>query len=243
MNNTTKTISLAPVKPSRNVFAAFFSTAIILAALFWTQNLSAYDLKININQDPVVQDEAASFIKDLANRALTSLNRKDYTLTDQEHQFREILTQGFNVKYIGKISLGRHRKHATAEQLHVYYDLFPDYLVRVYTTRLTKLDTRKVNIGKVLPNGKRDMYVRTKVINGDEKSYDVDWRVRPEKDQGSYKIVDVKIEGISMARTQRDDFTSRITESGMDGLVSYMQAIIRGDIEIPQDPKETAAAN
>ncbi len=224
---------------SIRVFALGLSVPLFIAILFWSQSLWAANDTININQDPTVQQDAADFIQTLADRALTSLNKKELSLHDQEVLFQDILNDGFDVNYIGKISLGRHRKKSSKDDLNIYYDLLPDYLVKVYTIRLTKLDTKEVRVGKVLPNGKRDMYVRTVIVNSEEKTYDVDWRVRPKKSAGeadiSYKIIDVKIEGISMARTQRDDFAARIASSGMSGLINFMQAIVSGTVEVAKD--------
>lgn len=230
-------LSLDPKALARRMFMATLSTALLLTAIFWSGNLRAE----NINEDPAIQQEAAEFIQLLADKALTSLNKNGASLAEQEVRFSEILAEGFNVEYIGKISLGRHRKKASPENLRDYYALLPDYLVKVYTSRLTKLDTREVRVGKVLPNGKRDMYVRTKVINGEDKTYDVDWRVRPnKKDENTihgYRIIDVKIEGISMARTQRDDFAARIAASGISGLIDFMQIIVNGTIEVAENKK------
>lgn len=233
-----KTYSLSRSRDglARKMFAATLTAALLLTVLFWSNTLWAADKKPRINEDPVVQQQAADFIRSLADEALTSLKQKGTSLADQEKRFNEILREGFDVNYIGRISLGRHRKKATRENLEKYYTLFPEYLVKIYTSRLTKLHTKTVKVGRVFPNGKRDMYVRTKIINGEDKTYDVDWRVRPGKKTDGhprpYKIIDVKIEGISMARTQRDDFTSRISTSGMNGLIDFMQSIVSGTIKV-----------
>ena len=63
--------------------------------------------------------------------------------------------------------------------------------------------------------------------NSENKSIDVDWRVRSDKN-GNVRIIDVKIEGISLVATQRDDFTARISSSGISGLNQYMKDIIDG---------------
>ncbi|WP_339864624.1 ABC transporter substrate-binding protein [Paremcibacter congregatus] len=242
----TRTVALARQKKANRIMMTALSAVVLLTTLFWSQSLWAADNKAPINEDPALQKQAASFIQTLADRALTSLGTAEFSLADQEVRFREILTDGFDVNYIGRISLGRHKKAASNAQVTAYQSLFPEYLVKVYTSRLTKLDTQEVRTGDVLPKGKIDMYVRTKVINADGKSYDVDWRVRPTPNadnSGTYdfKIIDVKIEGISMARTQRDDFTARITESGMTGLIAFMQAIVDGTAT-PQTAKvETEA--
>ena len=226
-------------KLSIRIFVLGLSIPLFAAILFWSQSLWAASEPINMNEDPAVQQDAADFIQTLADRALTSLNQKELSLLDQEGLFQGILNDGFDVNYIGKISLGRHRKKSSKDNLNIYYDLLPDYLVKIYTIRLTKLDTKEVRVGKVLPNGKRDMYVRTVIVNSEEKTYDVDWRVRPKRSDDetdvSYKIIDVKIEGISMARTQRDDFAARISSSGMSGLIDFMQAIVDDAVEVAED--------
>jgi len=217
------------------MFGATMAAALLVMTLLWSQPLHAAN-KAYINENPQVQQDAANFIRTLADEALTSLKQQGTTLADQEKRFNEILHQGFDIRYIGRISLGRHRRSASPKNLKKYYTLFPEYLVKVYTRRLAKLDTKTVRIGRVLPNGRRDMYVRTKITNGEQKTYAVDWRVRPEKIAGTtnpdFKIIDVKIEGISMVRTQRDDFTSRISESGMSGLLDFMQSIINSDVKV-----------
>lgn len=249
-NSKMKTISKAKSLDSKNLilqmFMITFSTAVILTVLLWAQIVWAFEKKANLNENPIVQQEAAEFIQKLADKALTSLKNSDNSLADQEVRFRGILLEGFDVNYIGKISLGRHRKQASTANLNNYYALFPEYLVKVYTSRLTKLDTREVRVGKTLPNGKKDMYVRTKVIDDEDKIFDVDWRVRPVKpsttepapQERRYKIIDVKIEGISMARTQRDDFTSRIAESGISGLIDFMRSIIEGTVMVAENDKK-----
>lgn len=242
-----KTKTMDTSKMVKRLLIASLTTMVLLASFVWAQTVWAADDAVKVNEDPQVQSEAADFIQLLADKALTTLKQKDNTIADQEVRFQEILDEGFNVKYIGRISLGRHKSKASAKDLNQYYALFPKYLVKVYTSRLTKLDTREVKVGQVFPNGKRDMYVRTKVIDGEQKSYDVDWRVRPLKkteadDQATapaYSIVDVKIEGISMARTQRDDFASRISESGMSGLLTFMQNIIAGEISVAEDTAQS----
>lgn len=224
-----KSIAVDQKKIVKKIALSAMITLSVLVGLFWVQNTRAEE-KIALNQNPVIQQDAALFIKDLAERALSILGNENFAKEDREQQFRHMLEEGFNIKYIGKLSLGRHRKSASKDQLKQYYSLFPEYIVKSYATRMGKLETKEIKIGKVIANGKKDMYVRTKVINQENKSYDVDWRVRP-YDNNVFKIIDVKIEGISMTRTQRDDFTARVSNSGVKGLNLYMKAIIDGKIE------------
>jgi|GEM_PF-96135 len=204
---------------------ALITGIIFIAALLFANSLWAAKKDDTINKDPAVQQAAVEFITSLSDKALEVLTNPEFTEEDRLNEFRIILSEGFDIRKIGMLSLGRHRKKASKDQLSTYYELFPEFLINLYATRLDKLDIKAFDIGDVIPSGKKDMFVRSKVTGLQDKAIDVDWRVRPYPDD-VYKIIDVKIEGISMARTQRDDFTSRISESGVEGLNEYMQKII-----------------
>lgn len=215
----------------KKAFISFLTAGLFLAFFIFGNNAFAD------NKDPEEQQKAKEFIEAFSERAIDVLNNKELTDQQQYGEYREILNQAFAIDYIARISLSRHRKKASKEELEVYYKLFPEFILKVNSTRLKKLDTTKMIVDKVTPHAKSDIFIRTKAYNADNKPLDVDWRVRSDKN-GNVKIIDVKIEGISLVATQRDDFTSRISSSGIDGLNKYMQDIIDG-LEIPE--KETAS--
>ncbi|MEZ5757063.1 MAG: ABC transporter substrate-binding protein [Emcibacteraceae bacterium] len=185
------------------------------------------------NSDPAELEKAKEFIEAFSDRAIGILNNKNLTEEQTFNEYRKILNDSFAIDYISRITLSRHRNKASKEELDEYSRLFPEFILKVNSSRLQKLDTTKLDIDQVVPNGKTDIFVRTKAFNADDKPLDVDWRVRSDKN-GTYKIIDVKIEGISMVATQRDDFTSRISSSGISGLNKYMKDIIDG-IAVAQD--------
>ncbi|WP_321391788.1 ABC transporter substrate-binding protein [Emcibacter sp.] len=228
MKNASKAVAQKNIITRRMAIFAF-SSLLLIGAFFYAQSLfAAPEAETTPNQSEEEQAKGKAFVEATSQRALDVLKRKE-TLSEPEieDEFRVILTDAFAIDYIGKLVLGRHRKKATKEELKTYNDLFPDFLIKVYASRLTKLDTTQIDIGRVIPHGKKDMFVRSKVLGENNETFDVDWRIRPFNDAG-YQIIDVKIEGISMARTQRDDFTSRVSESQMSGLNQYMKNIIDG---------------
>lgn len=190
------------------------------------------------NKDPAEQAKAREFIEDFSEKAIAVLNNKELTDAETIGEYRSILNDAFAIDYIARLSLSRHRKKATKEELSEYFELFPEFILKVNSTRLKKLDTTKIEIDKVTPHAKSDIFIRTKAYNSDNKALDVDWRVRSDK-KGNVKIIDVKIEGISLVATQRDDFTARITSSGIDGLNRYMKDIIN-DTTLAQNDEATS---
>ncbi|MCC3860787.1 MlaC/ttg2D family ABC transporter substrate-binding protein [Pseudemcibacter aquimaris] len=221
-----KAIAKARVRDTQAEFVkkmiiGLFSTLIIAAIFIFGGNAHAD------NKDPAEQEKARQFIEAFSERAIGVLNNKELTDAETLAEYRSILNESFALPYIARLSLSRHRKKATEEELAEYNKLFPEFILKVNSTRLKKLDTTKLEIDKVTPHAKADIFIRTKAFNSENKSIDVDWRVRSDKN-GNVKIIDVKIEGISLVATQRDDFTSRITSSGISGLNQYMRDIIDG---------------
>lgn len=207
----------------RNAFIGFLTMSLFLFLLILGTDAFAD------NKDPAEQAKAREFIETFSERAIGVLNNKELTDEQAIGEYRSILTDAFALDYIARISLSRHRNKATKEELAEYYVLFPEFILKVNSSRLRKLDTKKIEIDQITPHAKSDIFIRTKAYNSDDKSLDVDWRVRSDKN-GAIKIIDVKIEGISLVGTQRDDFTSRIGTSGVAGLNQYMKDIINGTV-------------
>lgn len=199
-----------------------FVTVAMFVALMLVGNDAFAD-----NQDPAEQQKAREFIEDFSSKAIGVLNNKELTEEQSFLEYRNILNDAFAIEYIARISLSRHRKKASKEELAEYYKLFPEFILKVNSSRLKKLDTTKIEVDQVTPHSKSDIFIRTKAYNSDNKALDVDWRVRSDKN-GNVKIIDIKIEGISLVATQRDDFTARIGSSGISGLNKYMKNIIDG---------------
>ncbi len=205
----------------KKIIIGFITTSLLMAFFIFSQNAFAN------NQDPAEQEKAKEFIESFSKKAIAILNNKELSDTEIIDEYRNILNENFALDYIAKISLSRHIKKASKEELSDYYKIFPEFILKVNSSRLKKLDTTKIVIDKVTPHAKTDIFIRTKAFNAENKSLDVDWRVRSNKN-GVVKIIDVKIEGISMVATQRDDFTARISSSGINGLNQYMKNIING---------------
>ena len=224
--NKPKAIAKAVSIEEKTLFWKRAMAIFVVAAMVFVAIMSA-DNAFADNKDPAEQQKARDFIEAFSDRAIAVLNNKELTDEEAFGEYRSILNESFAVNYIARISLSRHRKKASKEELDQYFELFPEFILKVNSARLRKLDTTKIEIDQVTPHAKSDIFIRTKAYNSEDKSLDVDWRVRSDK-EGNVKIIDVKIEGISMVATQRDDFTARISSSGIGGLNQYMQDIIDG---------------
>jgi phospholipid transport system substrate-binding protein len=165
------------------------------------------------------------FIKNLSDKAFAVLRDKTLKPADRDLKFRTLLREGFALDVIGNAVLGRHRQTATPAQMQAFHAAFPDYVIRIYASRLTDYSDTVVKVVGSAPAGTRgDLAVKT-TVSGKSVSQPVkaDWRVREVAGQGP-KIIDLSLEGVSMVATQRDEFDARIQAKGMDALIADIKA-------------------
>ena len=123
--------------------------------------------------------------------------------------------------------MGRHRKTASPEQMSEFQELFPDYIIKIYADRLKKYGDERFYVTGTSPAGKKDIYVHSEVTRKGKTPFAADWRVRFMN--GELRVIDIRIKGISMLQTQRDSFSARINNVGMDGLIEDLRIKTYGE--------------
>jgi phospholipid transport system substrate-binding protein len=169
---------------------------------------------------------AETTIKNLADKAFAVLRDKNLKASERDQKFRALLREGFALEIIGNTVLGRNRSTTSSAQLQAFNNAFPDYVVRIYASRLTEYADTNIAIKGTTPVGNRgDVSVST-LVSGKNVSQPVAavWRLRDVPGQG-LKIIDLSIEGVSMVATQRDEFSSRIQAKGMDTLITEIRGV------------------
>jgi len=169
-------------------------------------------------QAATATDSPSDFIRTVGQNAINSLTNKEVTQAKREDLFRKILHQTFELKLIARFALGRFWRRASKAQQTEYIGLFEDFIVKAYAARFADYKGENFIVGKIRNINKRDSLVQSEVMLANGRKIRVHWRVRNGK---ALKIVDVLIEGVSMAITQRDQFSAIINQNGgkIDGLL------------------------
>ena len=174
--------------------------------------------------------DAAVFVKNLGDHAIRVLTVKDISEAEREDRFRSLLREGFDVRRIGRFVLGRYARGVKKESIDEYLGLFEDLIVATYAARFTEYSGQRFVIKRVAKPKKRgDSIVMSEINPGDGgPSIRVDWQVNT-KDK-NFKIVDVRVEGVSMSVTQREEFTTVIRNNGgkVDALISILRKKTEG---------------
>ncbi len=166
--------------------------------------------------------DAVAFMNQLWDRALGVLNNKGDPAVRQE-RFRELFHADFDGPGIARFVLGRYWRNASEEEQQEFLKLFENYVVFVYTARLSNFGGEAFKIRGSRSDGDGAL-VSTDVISpGGASPLRIDWRLV--SDDGSYKISDVIVEGISMMVTQRSEFASVVQRNGgqLRGLIAMMR--------------------
>ena len=158
-------------------------------------------------------DEGATdFIQTLGDEFVAVLADKELPAERRLEEFRRLFIESFDVATISRFALGRYWRRASKSQRQEYGRLFSDYIVNTYSARLGQYSGEKIIVGKVRNDRKRDRIVSSKIVRLKGKPVRLDWRLRRRGED--FKVVDVVIEGVSMAITQRDAFASVIRRGG-----------------------------
>jgi phospholipid transport system substrate-binding protein len=166
--------------------------------------------------------DPAAMISDLGNRALQVLG-KNTPQSERVTRFRELLREDFDVPGIGRFVLGRYWNTATPEQRVEFVKLFEDYVAIAYATRLAEYTGENFKVTGSRPDADGAIVSSHIIRPSGAAPVKVDWRLTGRN--GSYKISDVSVDGISMAVTQRSEFASVIQHNGgqVQGLITMLR--------------------
>lgn len=169
-----------------------------------------------------VTEGAKNFISSMGERGINFLGNSSMSQDAKRAEFRRLLNDSFDMSTIGRFSLGAHWKSATPAQQKEYQKLFNDMIVKVYSQRFSEYQGQKFDVRSARVEGK-DSLVTSYFVPSSGPQVRVDWRVRSKN--GSYKVVDIIVEGVSMSQTQRADFASVIQRGGgkVDVLLDHLR--------------------
>ncbi len=155
-------------------------------------------------------------IVDEAKKILIKTNSAEY----KAKKLTEIALATVDIKGVGLYTLGPYRKNLTEEQKKEYSNLFKEYFLKTFVSRLTDYSEPKIDV--ISSDKKNEKYtIVSSILLATEKKPEVkiDWRVYT-KDPDKPFIRDLIIEGLSLARTQNEEFSS-IIESN-DGNINAL---------------------
>ncbi|CAA7616819.1 Toluene transporter subunit: membrane component of ABC superfamily [Magnetospirillum sp. LM-5] len=166
---------------------------------------------------------ATDFIVKLADTAMTTVAAKGLSDDERTKRFRTLFVDNFDIPEIGKLVLGRYWRVATPEQQKDFVGLFEDIQVYTWARRFKDYSGETLEVLAIANENDGDLQVESRIKRDKLDPINVGWRVR--KAGATYRVLDIKVEGASMAQTHRAEYSSVIQANGgtVDGLLAAMR--------------------
>ena len=160
-----------------------------------------------INKTSVFSIEPDVFIQSTVNRASFILS-KNISKDEKIEQLKSIAKETVDIKGVGLYSLGSVRKNLDKIQINKYHDLFENYFLKSFSSRLAEYTNPEIDVkGKKIINKNYTIVNSVLVATSNRPEVKIDWRVYT-KNPDDPLIRDLIIEGLSLARTQKEEFAS-----------------------------------
>ena len=156
------------------------------------------------------------FIKELVSDAINKLSDKNINDEEKKNFIENIAVENVDINALGLYTLGELRKSADKSSVNRYQQVFKKYFLKSLTSRLTDYSSNKFQIISAEKKSANYTIVKSKILENDKQpEIKIDWRVytkNPEKPL----IRDLIVEGLSLARTQKEEFASILNSNNND---------------------------
>jgi phospholipid transport system substrate-binding protein len=166
---------------------------------------------------------AIEFIQTLADETIAVWSDSKLNEAERYQAFRNIFEEATDINLIARGMLGRHFRTATKAQRDAYMDAMKDYIVAEFDKRMAQIGFSKLEVIGTKPASGRNghVFVRTEIQRKEGQPILADWRVRKKNDK--FQIVNLEFEGINLMITNRDVFSAKIKDVGMNGLIDWLK--------------------
>ena len=172
--------------------------------------VSSNSYAVSYNSDPKI------FITELVNDAIKTLSDKSLKEVEKNKVIEKIALENVDIKALSMYTLGDLRKTLEKEKLEKYQKLFEKYFLKSLTSRLTDYSSQKFEVIDADQKSAKYTIVHSKIVgNSSQPEIKIDWRVYT-KDPLKPLIRDLIVEGLSLARTQREEFASILNSNNND---------------------------
>ena len=159
--------------------------------------------------------EPKDFVQSVVDQASLVLT-KNFTKEQKIEKLKSIAKDTVDIIGIGYYSLGKHSKNLDEEQKKKYLELFEKYFLKSFSSRLAEYSDPKIEVlSQEKLNDKYTMVSSVLLATEDKPEVKIDWRIKT-KDPNNPLILNVTIEGVSLARVQREEFNSIIQSNDGD---------------------------
>jgi phospholipid transport system substrate-binding protein len=180
-----------------------------------------------VNATKAYSIEPDVFIQSTVNRAAKTLGG-NLSKEERVEKLKDIARETVDIRGIGYYSLGAHRKTMNKEQLKRYDEVFLQYFLKSFSSRLAEYSNPEIEVvSKKIINNNYTIVSSILIHTDTRPEVKIEWRIFT-KDPDNLLIRDLIIEGLSLARTQKEEFSSIITsnDGNIDALLENLSTFV-----------------
>ena len=178
--------------------------------------LVSFFLILKIAYASTYSSDPEIFIKELVGDAINKLSDKNISEEEKKNFIENIAVENVDINALGLYTLGELRKSADKSSVNKYQQVFKKYFLKSLTSRLTDYSSNEFEIISAEKKSANYTIVKSKILKNDKQpEIKIDWRIytkNPEKPL----IRDLIVEGLSLARTQKEEFASILNSNNND---------------------------
>ena len=181
--------------------------SLILISLFFLSNST---FASTYSSDPKM------FVSELVNDAISKLSDNDLNEEEKATFVENVAVENVDINALGLYTLGELRKSTDKNILENYQQAFKKYFLKSLTSRLTDYSSNKFEVINAEKKNSNYTVVKSKIIASDNQpEIKIDWRIYT-KNPDKPLIRDLIVEGLSLARTQKEEFSSILNSNNND---------------------------
>ena len=187
--------------------------------------LSVFFIYFNSLAAVTYNSEPKIFIQELVDDAIKTLGDKSLSQEEKNKIIEKIATENVDIKALGLYTLGKIRKELDENTINKYQNLFEKYFLKSLTSRLTDYSSQKFEVMNSDQKSSNYTIVKSKIAESVKSpEIKIDWRVYTKNPQKPL-IRDLIVEGLSLARTQKEEFASVLSsnENNIDALFEVLK--------------------
>ncbi len=168
--------------------------------------------------------EASKFVENMANVAIRTVADKQISDQLRTERFRQLFVGSFDIPEIARFVLSRHWRSASTQQRERFVSLFEDMTVLTWAKRFKEYGGETLKVVAVQPEND-DWLVISEIVRPQQAGQPVHVRWRLRQETAGWRVVDIIVEDVSMALTQRQDFAAVLQGNGgsVDALLDTLQ--------------------
>jgi phospholipid transport system substrate-binding protein len=172
-------------------------------------------LILNLNAVYAKSVEPDVFVQSTVNRASAILT-KSISKEDKMNELKLIAKDTVDIRGIGLYTLGSFRKNLSESQKNEYSNLFENYFLKTFSSRLSEYTNPKIEVTDKKVLNKNYTIVNSVLVETSERpEVKIDWRIYTKNPENPL-IRDLIIEGLSLVRTQKEEFSSILNSNNGD---------------------------